>query len=535
MPFLKQHMKSLILLSVFLAGLLITAPYANFQDFLSTGDHGRDLYAAQAVWRGELPYRDFWWVYGPLTPYYYGLFFKIFGVKISSMILGKLTLRIIGGILICLGMMEIASPIAAFLCGCWFMLFHQDFFFTYNHLAGIVMILGVIFCLLSYIKTNSLKAAWGALAFIFILCLIKINFGLAALAATLITVGGNDYVRRIPVNSAKKSFYAVGIIGLALVIFFIYWSLLKGLTSMEIRQCLPYKEGDQPFSISPWAAVGIFIKATLNGIKSNWTNLAFAVIINLSALRCFYLLLKNKIPADRKTNFILSLSALCLLFMFNSHEYLKSGVWYREFWAQPLTMMIIFLLIDTATQSVNKVVRKLVFSFISIMAVICWVLFLRQVNSYKIDSQYLSLPRGGIYITNSPSWISTVLQTTDFLNHTLKPDELFFALPYDCLYYYLTGKRTPTRQLIFFEHIKIPLEQEKSVIAELEKNHVNYVLLSNRAFVRQEIGMGFLGTTYCPLIGKYINDHFTPIARFGEWKDEPGWSWNHGTLILKRR
>ena len=43
------------------------------------------------------------------------------------------------------------------------------------------MVLGVAFCLLSYIQKNSLKAAWGALGFIFILCLIKINFGLSRL------------------------------------------------------------------------------------------------------------------------------------------------------------------------------------------------------------------------------------------------------------------------------------------------------------------------------------------------------------------
>src|SRR5471030_1534765 len=123
MDFLKQHTKSLIVSLVLLAGIFITAPYHNFQDFLAQGDHGRDLYAAQAVYRGELPYKDFWWVYGPLMPYYYGLFFKIFGTQISSMILGKLILKILGGILICLAMMEVSSEIAAFLCACWFMLF----------------------------------------------------------------------------------------------------------------------------------------------------------------------------------------------------------------------------------------------------------------------------------------------------------------------------------------------------------------------------------------------------------------------------
>src|ERR1700733_9682983 len=98
MDFVKSNTRGITLALVFLAGLLITFPYLNFQDYLSQGDHGRDLYAAQAVYRGELPYRDFWWVYGPLTPYYYGLFFKIFGTKISSMILGKLFLRVSEGL-----------------------------------------------------------------------------------------------------------------------------------------------------------------------------------------------------------------------------------------------------------------------------------------------------------------------------------------------------------------------------------------------------------------------------------------------------
>ena len=304
---------------------------------------------------------------------------------------------------------------------------------------------------------------------------------------------------------------------------------------MEMRQCLPYMEGDQPYSISPWSAIGNFIQITFNTIRSNWTNFAFAIIINASALRCIYLIVKNKLPLARQIIFILSLGMLSLFYLANFHEYLKSGVWYRAFWAQPLSIMITFLLVDTATQSIPKVIRKLVFTFIGLLAIFCWFSVLRSVNSVKNDSQYMSLPQGGIYVTNAPAWISTVEQTTAYLNKTLRSDELFFALPYDCLYYYLTNKRTPTRQLIFFEHIKIPQEQERSVIAELEKNHVNYVLMSNRAFARQEYGLGFLGTTYCPLIGKYIQDHFKAIAQFGDWKDEPGWAWNHGTLILKRK
>jgi hypothetical protein len=540
MPFGKDNSKRLILLLVLGIGIILMVPYANFHGYLAQGDHGRDLYAAQAVYRGELPYKDFWWVYGPLMPYYYGLFFKIFGVHISSMILGKLFLEVLSGLLICLGMMEVSSPSAAFLCACWFMLFQQDFFFTYNHIGGIVMVLGTVFCLLSYIQKNSSKAAWGALGFIFTLCLIKINFGIAALAVCVITVGVRDSSLFCSTNSRKKIgscpyFYIVALIGLPLLLLIIYWFFLKGLSVAEIRQCLPYKEGDQPFNAGPYVAVSNFVQMTWQTITSNWTNFSVAVIINASALRCLYLLVKNKLPASRKTILILSLGMLGLFYMVNAHEYLISGVWYRVFWAQPLSIMISFLLIDTATQSIPKIARGIIFLFLAILMVFCWSFNLRQVNAEKNQSHYLSLPRTSIYVANSPSWIAAVSQTTKFLNNTLKPGELFFALPYDCLYYYLTDKKSPTRQLIFFDHIKIPPEQERSVIAQLEKKHVNYILISNRAFARQETGLGILGTSYCPLIGKYIEDNFIPLRRFGDWTDEPGWAWNHGTFILKRK
>jgi len=535
MSFFKKYHKPLSLLIVFGLGILICAPYINFQNYLSQGDHGRDLYAAQAVYRGELPYRDFWWVYGPLMPYYYGLFFKIFGVHISSMILGKLILRIIGGILICLGLMQITSEIIAVLCACWFMLFHQDFFFTYNHLGGIVMILGVVYCLLSYIQRKSMKAAWGSLIFIFTLCLIKINFGLAALAVSIITIGICDVLKVEKIGRCSLFFYFTALIGIPLLIFLIYWSLLKGLSVMEIRQCLPYMEGDQPYAMNPLVAISIFLQNTLHTITSNWTNFSFAVILNASIIRSIYLIAKNQLTASRKNILLLSLGMLSLFYVANLHEFLKSGVWYRAFWAQPLSMMISFLFIDTAIQSISKTAFKATLLFLVGLVLYSWFSIYAAVNAAKIESQFLPNPRGGIYIANSPSWIATVEQTTAFLNKTLKPGEIFFALPYDCLYYYLTDKKTPTRQLIFFEHIKIPPEQERSVIAQLEANHTHYVLLSSRAYAHIELGLGFLGKTYCPIIGKYILDNFIPIERFGDWKNEPGWAWNHGTLILKRK
>jgi hypothetical protein len=136
----------------------------------------------------------------------------------------------------------------------------------------------------------------------------------------VITVGTCDFIRRIPFTTAKKLFFTVAIIGLPFLLFIIYSTLLKGLSVMEIRECLPYMEGDQPYTTSPWMAISSFLQMTFHTIISNGINFAIAVINITCALRCFYLIIKNKLPVPRNTILILSLGMLCLFYAANSHE-----------------------------------------------------------------------------------------------------------------------------------------------------------------------------------------------------------------------
>ena len=51
-----------------LAGVCVLSPHFDYQPWLSQGDHGLNLYAAEASMRGERPYHDYHWFYGPLMP-----------------------------------------------------------------------------------------------------------------------------------------------------------------------------------------------------------------------------------------------------------------------------------------------------------------------------------------------------------------------------------------------------------------------------------------------------------------------------------
>lgn len=526
--------KRIYLLLTLAAGIILLLPTTNFQDWLSTGDHGRDLDAFEQTLNGKAVYQDYWWVYGPLMPYYYAFFYKVLGIKIQSILIGKFIIKLTAGALCYLAVSTFFAPLAGFMAALWFWGFQQDFFFTYNHIGGIAVEMGIIWCLLSYIKNQRQNILWQGLVLCFILAMIKVNYGLSSLATLLAATFIVDRSYKIPFHSLKKIFYFLGIIVLPALIVYIYWLLLKSLPMYEIRQCLPYSNADQPYNTMPWIAMWSFLKIEWNEASHNPSLLIFYVLTLLCSIQTSIIWFKNKINAQQKKILTLCVLVLGIYAVTGFHEYLKSGVWYRWFWAQPPLIVMAFIIFETAGRSLNKIIHLLLWSAIALMVGIAGINSWQTTVRYHNPSQEIAGSRGGIAVANPADWVATVNVTTQYLNTTLKPGELFFALPYDVIYYYLTGRPSPTRQTIFFEHINIPPEQEYKVIKEIEDKKVNYILLSNR-FMSPEQGLGILGKTYCPVIGKYIDENFTPTARIGDWQHAPGWGWSHGTMILKRK
>ena len=68
--FYARHKKNIFFCLTCLLGIVVLYPFIDYQPIMATGDHGRDLYAARVALEGRVPYRDYWWVYGPAMPYY---------------------------------------------------------------------------------------------------------------------------------------------------------------------------------------------------------------------------------------------------------------------------------------------------------------------------------------------------------------------------------------------------------------------------------------------------------------------------------
>jgi len=531
---MKLTSKTIFLLLTILLAAIFIWPELNYQDLLAQGDHGRDLYAADVVMHGKLPYKDFWWVYGPLMPYYYGLFFKAFGVHISSVLLGRALLVILCSIFFYLAAACLMTPGLAFIAATWFTQGRPEFFFTYNHIGGILMELIILWGLLSYILNNNIRHLWIVLAADLVLGLIKINFGLAGLVGIIAGVLLIDFTKKYPFDNAKKKFYLGAAVLVPVCLGIIYWLLLHDLPIYAIRQCMPYFGDDQPYHISPPTAIHFYLLQNWIAFGRPW-GMAIGIVMHSCTLVSIYLLISGKLEKTYRHTVLLALFLIWMFFVLYFHEYLVSGVWYRSYWSLPFLDFFQFVTIGIAWKVIPKFLRVLIMLFLGALTLLGIVAHIGIIQSAKQPYRYLSMDRGHIYVGNEPQWTDTVNKVTYFLNTTLKKDDKFFAMPYDCLYYYLTGKDSPTRQLIFFDHIKIPREQEISVIRELEMNRTAMVLMSNR-IRSDETGLGIFGTTYCPLLAEYVYSVYAPFTREGgDWGQPPGWANNHGVLLLKRK
>jgi len=527
---LRSHQKTIFLLLSLIIGIAILFPFHDFQLHLAQGDHGRDLYAFAATMDGAQPYRDYWWVYGPLMPYYYSLFLILFGINIHSILLGYLLLGLLSGLLVYLTLSLFTRPLLALSGAVWFWVFNSPFEHTYNHAGGILVLLGIVYFTFSYIKNPKNIYLYLGLLGTLILSLIKVNFGLATFLSFIISIALIDMFRN---HTQKKKFYFFACLAVPSLIAGIYLFLVRGLPVYVIRQCFPYFSKDHPFHSTIWDSLVIYFQRIIYVLGTHWAHNVLLVITLVSLVCLFFHIKNNKIDHPTRRNFYFCLLTILIFAAFNLHEFLISGVPYRAFWIKPFEILIPFLIIGIAAKDLNWKWLIPLCIIIMVSAFSRHNVRIVFANQLKSPHRYISLERGKIYTVNSPQWLSTVKYTVKYLNKNLKKDETFLALVDDPLYYFLTGKDSPTRVLAIGNHLNIHKNQELEIIQALEEKNVRYVLLSNR-HNSDDPSMGRFGQTYCPTLYNYILKNYRSVFMVGEWKKPPRWFENHGVKILKR-
>ncbi|MBF0385106.1 MAG: glycosyltransferase family 39 protein [Candidatus Omnitrophica bacterium] len=522
-----------------LVGLCYIFTFRDFQYYLSTGDHGRDLYCAQKTLEGKLPFRDYSWLYGPLMPYYYSLFFKIFGVSVLSANLGVHLLVFLTGVVVFFICAEFISLPLSFIAPLWYWAFRDtEFFHTYNHNGALLAILICLLCAVKYIKKQKNKYIFIACGFSFAAMLIRLNIGASTLLAFFLSIIIADFIRQHPSRGKKALCYLLLSCAVSAGCFFIYYYLLQGLPSYVISQCLPYaKEMRADTTNDFFQILKHFGDLLQNYFLINWNTALLTISILVSLIRClFYMIDYEEEKRGRDTLFIL-LSTFFIFIIFTLHEYLGSATPSRHIWLRPLVIITILFLYHFAEKRGPKTIftptikASLVILLVSI-GILQWGIYLRIAKSYKTPHHFLQA--GKIYITNDKDWIETANKAVDYINKNVPKNDKLFTLPMDTLYNFLTQRDQPTRQLAFLLTMRIPEEQERRVIDDIENNNVNWVLISNRAH-STDPAIGHLGITHQILLYRYIKDNFETVATYGPWEKDPGWITGHAVKILKRK
>ncbi|HQP09824.1 MAG TPA: hypothetical protein PKV41_00395, partial [Candidatus Omnitrophota bacterium] len=328
---MKKPSNIFIFALLLLTGLCILSPYLDYQPWLSQGDHGLNLYVAEATLKGERPYHDYHWFYGPLMPYYYAAFFKIFGVKITSALLGQILLNLLSGCFIYAALALFVPPLLAFGAAIWFWAFGFDFSYTYNHFGGITLSAMLLYYHFCYIKTAERKPLYACLLIIFTLSLVKINMGLSALAAFFLSITLTDFLNGRLNSKAFRNFSLSALIGLPLALTIFHYFLLKDLPFYIIRQCFQYFGTDSFKDSYPSLFESLLSLPKLFLFQyagASLLQLAFSLLVLISLLKTI-IALKGPEKAEWKT-FFSTASALLLYYLFQLHEYLISGVYFRS-------------------------------------------------------------------------------------------------------------------------------------------------------------------------------------------------------------
>jgi len=408
---------SFFLLSV-IAGIIILYPQLSFQSLLSQGDHGQNLYAFQQTYRGFVPYKDYWSGYGPFAPYYYSIFFHLFGENIASVLIGQCLLILIGGLFFYGILSFFAPPLLAIIASIWFWAFYPDFFYTYNHAGAFPLFMAIAYFAFHYINTGRKENIYWGIFCTFLLALIRINMGICLLVGFIIAVFLTDFIKDRSLPRKNKLFYILPIILVPLVLFIIYGLLTRGLPDYAIRQSFPYGNKFY-YSVSLLSALRDYLAQIVFVMTGSWHALVFTALILLFILRIFRSWTCGLLDEKSKRNILLTLSTTILFLCFVSHEYFLGGVSYRIVWTQPFEMLLLFLIIAFGTKSLHDNTR-LIFYF-AMLLMIAQSIFTQhlEIRSLKIPRQYITLERAQIYTANPPQWIQTVEQTTQYLESHL--------------------------------------------------------------------------------------------------------------------
>ena len=141
----------------------------------------------------------------------------------------------------------------------------------------------------------------------------------------------------------------------------------------------------------------------------------------------------------------------------------------------------------------------------------------------------LSTDRGTIFVKKSEALLfPSVIQ---FMKEKTQQGHTVLVLPEETSLYFFSGLEAPSRWYMVHPYVLDPRWKQQAFIRQLEARGVDYILLSNRTNI--EYGFRFFGLDYNRMVHQWIQDNFKVVGQFGNFsRATPA---EFGMLIYERR
>ena len=546
-----------------------------------TVDSGRELYVSAVLAEGKLLYRDVWYNFGPLAPYINSCLFRLFGVHLSVVYWAGSLCALSSAILLYLSGMRLSFSMAGWIAGA-VLLFESfaptvfSFPLPYSFAAVYGCLIACLFLWIAIGGASSKNRIWVFVAGLLaaVAALVKFEFGVACYITLALLI-----LARASINRSWRFFVAdlaATLPGLLFCGFVVHWLIsIAGFSflTQENFQSWPGSYFMKTYGKIWLATTGFDFSA------ESLTNAAQRVFSFLAVVQGLHLILtssgkkpERRIIASRAALFLAGL--VCLMILPTRKDVIAAiffpqdmvvyvgiaalGAWWY-FWRQRESgsAAAVALVFTLSLLSASRILFKMrpvdypvfyngpvVLAFLllaialiprsgrsprfitCVQCVICFACLGVAVAAFHTVTHqvprpaWLTTERGSIRV--SPQRAEQYQAAIAFMKEKAALGESVLSVPEDTSLYFLSVTHCPTRVIAFTPGILAPGKMVDETIQQIERNHVRYLIWSNRIF--PEYGVPRFGTDFDQAMGSYLTSHYRRIRPLstnpvvlGEW------------------
>jgi hypothetical protein len=550
-------------------------------------DCGREMYVPQQLSHGKMLYRDLWYPYGPVAPYFNALLFRIFGDHLNVLYGSGLLIALSLAFVLYALSRRFVSPFVAYVVVFSFLLqaFRPNIFtyilpYSYASTLGSLLAFLFLYFLLRHLKNKAGSDLLISGLIAGLTLLTKTEFG----GACYLTLGfyllcelwsrrsWKNLFRELTLFLPGLLISAVGygwfVYRLSLPFFiedaytrelYISWSKRQGLRFIP----------QEVYHLLLWSVLVVAVWFLCVWLVSQAIQLAWKVLLYRSMLA---VLLVWAIHSRWGAFFPLGLYYLLRRFLFpEALFWLCAGylAWAVLRWrrtrddAEYLPRIILtFFALSVGIRIMSKVepanysiyYNSALFLVFALMlagmvrylgrhlqekkkALLLTLVFaLEGLGLLASNYPWRLMPSGLIQTTrgNIYAWKSESLEfpaVIQFIQEKHQQGEKILILPEETSLYFFAGIEAPSRWYMIHPGLLDPEDRQLRYIRELEAHGIDYVLFSNRTY--GEYGFPHFGIDCDRTIYQWIRGNFEVVGKFGKFPfDDP---FEFGMVIYKRR